>query len=191
MYLGLIVTSRCNAACTHCSTSCGPQRTEALPRDRILTLMDEAAASSKASGDDWMHFSISGGEPFLDFPLLIEAIAHGHRLGAETSCVSNAYWASSDAKAQGLLEQLKVAGLDLLAVSTSRFHQQFVKRSRVERALRIARDIGLDTQLKFVRTRSDEEDEATITAWAESCGRKRGPVHSADTNAARGWQRAG
>lgn len=132
--------------------------------------MDEAADLSRQTRDEWMHFSIAGGEPFLDFPLLLEAVAHGHRLGAEMSCVSNAYWASSDDRARSLLIQLKQAGLALLAVSTSRFHEPFVKRSRVERALRIAREVGLRSQLKFVRTRSDPETEADISQWAESAG---------------------
>lgn len=170
MYLALVVTARCNAACTHCSTNCGPQRTESLPREKLLSLMDEAAELSRQTRDEWMHFSITGGEPFLDLPLLLEAIAHGHRLGAQMSCVSNAYWASSDAKARSLLARLKQAGLHLLCVSTSRFHQQFVKRTRVERALRIAREIGLKSQLKFVRTRSDPEDESHITEWAKGAG---------------------
>lgn len=132
--------------------------------------MDEAAQLSDQTDDPSLHFSITGGEPFLDFELLRNIVAHGHRLGAEVSCVSNAYWASSDVKARALLEQLQDAGLDLLAVSASRFHEAYVKRTRVERALRIAQEIGLRSQLKFVTTRSDVETKAEITAWARNLG---------------------
>ena len=170
MFLALIITARCNAACTHCSTSCGPRRHESLPREKILSLMDEAAALAPHDGTGELAFGISGGEPFLDFKLLRDVVAHGKCLGAQISCVSNGYWATSDQKARELLGQLQDAGLDSLAISTSRFHEEFVKRRRVERALRAASALGIDCQLKYVRTRSDTEDDAAIESWARSAG---------------------
>lgn len=167
MKLVFMVTRRCNASCGHCSTSCGPSRSEALSRQDIFKVMDEAAALAEGGQ---LKFSITGGEPFLDLGLLRDVIAHGTALGADVSCVSNGYWATSPEKARTLLTDLKRAGLGLLAVSTSRFHQQFVKLQRVERALRAARDIGLPCALKFVRLRSDPDDADSMTAWGKAAG---------------------
>jgi MoaA/NifB/PqqE/SkfB family radical SAM enzyme len=127
--------------------------------------MDQAAAvwaSERAPGED-LHFSISGGEPFLDLALLTQIVGHGARLGAVVGCVTNAFWASSDVAAHAKLSLLKDAGLRLLAVSTSRFHQDFVRRQRVERALRTAESLGLRTVLKCSTTQTDFED---LERWA-------------------------
>lgn len=165
MQLGLIITARCNAACTHCSTSCGPQRIEALTRAQITELMDEAARLNK---DPELYFCISGGEPFLDFDLLLQIVAHGASLGAVVSCQSNGYWAANDLQAHDRLSRLKAAGLDVLGLSISRFHDDFVRRSRVHRALTFARDLGLTTVLKCA---VDQDGKSSgLEAWARSSG---------------------
>lgn len=167
MQLGLLITARCNAACTHCSTSCGPRQTTALSREDIFRLMDEAAAIEDGKP---LVFSLSGGEPFLNFDLLREIVAYGARLGGEVTCVTNGYWAASDEKARTLLATLRAAGLRRLGVSTSRFHQRYVKLARVQRALKIATDVGIDAVLKYATTRSDESEAAALEAWARSIG---------------------
>lgn len=170
MRFGFLITARCNASCTHCSVSSGPQRTEGLARDPLLRLIDEAAAvwrQERAPGEP-LQLSISGGEPFLQFPLLLEVVAHGARLGAQMSCVTNGFWAASDERARSRLYALKDAGLSLLAVSTSRFHQAFVKRERVERALAIARDVGLRTALKCALTAGDKDRADGLEQWARA-----------------------
>ncbi|MEQ1438892.1 radical SAM protein [Fontimonas sp. SYSU GA230001] len=167
MKLSLMFSARCNARCAHCSTSCGPHRTEALSREQIFGLMDQAA---EASHGEPLRIGLTGGEPFLDFPLLLEIVAHGKALGADMGCVTNAYWATSDDKARAVLSELKDAGLNRLAISASRFHQMYVNRRRVERALNAGRQVGLPCGLKYVHLRSDPEDERTIDAWARAAG---------------------
>lgn len=108
----------------------------------------------------------SGGEPFLDFVRLESLVTAGHELGATVTCVSNASWASSDEKCSDLLGRLRRAGLAALAVSSSGFHQQFVPRSRVERALRAAHEFGIQAHLKLVYRRSEEGSE--LVDWARS-----------------------
>lgn len=170
MKMALMFSARCNASCGHCSTSCGPHRTESLSRSKIFSLMGEAAALSQGEP---LKIGLTGGEPFLDFALLRDIVAHGKRLGAEMGCVTNAYWATSDEKARSLLSQLQDAGLLVLSVSSSRFHEEFVDARRVERALGAARDIGLQCELKGIRAHSDVDDEARIRAWAKSAGADR------------------
>lgn len=167
MLLGLIITAHCNASCSHCSTSCGPQRRESLPSDKIFSLMDEAAVL--AAGKP-LSFLLTGGEPFLDFARLLSIVAYGHRLGAVMTCVTNASWATSDGRARTRLAAIKAAGLSDLGISTSRFHQQFIKRQRVERALAAAREVGLRCTLKYARARTDTEDVDAVRAWALAAG---------------------
>ncbi len=168
MHIVIMTTDRCNAACTHCSTSCGPQRDVHLPRETIMRTMAEAA--DQVAADETLDFCFSGGEPFLDFELLHELVAYGHQLGASITCVSNAYWASSQPKATDLLKRLKNAGLNALAVSSSSFHEQFIKRSRVQRALATAQALGLETHLKFVSTATDPHAGHPMVLWAQQAG---------------------
>ena len=168
MKLAILMTARCNAACSHCSTSCGPRRDEHLSRDELFALMDQSMALSPDQADH--EFMLSGGEPFLDYDLLLALVAHGKNRGASVTCVTNGYWASSHERALELLAPLQAAGLTALAVSSSRFHQPYIKPRRVERVLAAARELGLHCTLKYVRVRSDEASEAEVRQWALQAG---------------------
>ena len=163
MQIGFMLTDRCNISCDHCDASCGPDKTGLLPSHAIQRLMREASGVQSAKP---LEICFSGGEPFLDFPRLESLVRAGQELGATVTCVSNASWASSDEKGLRLLGRLQRAGLSALAVSSSGFHQQFVPRSRVERALRIAHEFGIQAHLKLVYRRSEEDSE--LVDWARS-----------------------
>jgi len=167
MKLALLITARCNASCTHCSTSCGPHRREHLSREHIFRLIDQAAELDRSQK---LRILISGGEPFLDFDLLLEVVRHARAKRATVTCVTNAYWATSLEKARMLLLELKEAGLRSFAISTSRFHQEFIKKQRVERALQASREVGLPCTLKYVRTRADALDPGGVRSWACAAG---------------------
>lgn len=167
MQIGLLLTSRCNAACTHCATSCGPDKTAALSRPDLFRVMDQAAAIDDGRP---LVFSLSGGEAFLDFALLRELVAYGRKLGGETTCVTNGYWATTDDRARSMLAELRDAGLRALGVSTSRYHQRYVKLTRVQRALRIAHELGMETVIKYAQVRGDEAQVEELQAWAKDLG---------------------
>lgn len=165
MKLGLIITARCNASCAHCSKSYGPKRTERLRKDEIFRLMDEAATIEDGQ---ILKFDITGGEPFLDFALLVEVVSHGAKLGGVVTCVTNAYWARTDEFAKRKLVVLKQSGLTSLSVSVSRFHQQFVPLHRARRALTIASDLGISTELKGAITMRDLMSGGVLSEWERS-----------------------
>ena len=162
MRLGIVLTARCNAACTHCSKSYGPLRTESLGVNEVLRIMDEAA---EVADSEPLAFDLTGGEPFLDFDLLVDVVSHGSRLGAEVTCVTNAFWARSDEIARLKISRLKECGLTWLCVSVSRFHQEFVDLRRVRRALDAAMAFGIQTELKGAISRRDLEPEGVLSKW--------------------------
>jgi MoaA/NifB/PqqE/SkfB family radical SAM enzyme len=159
---GIILAARCNASCEHCSKNYGPRRTELLELSEILRFMDEAAATNT---DAELGFDLTGGEPFLDFDRLVAVTRNGTRLGAAVSCVTNAFWARSDDLARSRLEVLRAAGLTHLSVSVSRFHQRFVPLHRAERALRIAGELRMSTELKGAVTKADLRKGAALSKW--------------------------
>ncbi len=151
MRLGIEITGRCNAACLHCSSACGPTRRDQLSTNEILAVMDQAYEINPGQ----LEFVLTGGEPFLDRRRLRELIAHGTSLGAIVSCVSNGFWASSMPRALDVLGPLKEAGLRMIGISTSRFHRQYVAGQRVELAIAAAGQLGIRTVLKIAITKSD------------------------------------
>ena len=165
MRLGFILTARCNAACTHCSKSFGPTRTEALSQTHVFGLMDEAAAIDDGQP---LSFDITGGEPFLNFEMLVAVVAHGGQLGGEVTCVTNAFWARTDEISIAKLTELRNSGLTSLSVSISRFHQQFVPLHRAQRALHIAAQLGISTELKAAVTNDDLKVGGLVSRWQDS-----------------------
>jgi Radical SAM superfamily/4Fe-4S single cluster domain len=162
MELALVITARCNAACGHCSTGCSPYRKEALGKTEIIRLMDDA---SRIDDGEALQFHLTGGEPFLNFPLLLEVVAHGSSLKAGVSCVTNAYWAKTAEVAKEKLAALKDAGLTSLAVSVSRFHERYVPRRNARLALEAARDLKLLTELKGAIIMSDLDQGGLLAIW--------------------------
>lgn len=170
MRFGFLITARCNAACAHCTTNSGPYEEQELRADTVADLMDQAAAlwqQERAPGER-LEFCFSGGEPFTDFARLVGLVRHGAGLGAAVTCVTNGSWAVSDERARDRVAQLKEAGLTTLGVSTSRFHQQFVKRDRVRRALDAAREAGIRTALKCAITAVDRDGPHSLEQWARA-----------------------
>jgi hypothetical protein len=121
--------------------------------------------ASKIDDGSVLSFHLTGGEPFLNFPLLIESVAHGARLGAEVTCVTNAYWAKTPETAFEKLKSLKAAGLASLGVSVSRFHEQYVPRRNARLALEAAKALNLPTELKGAVITSDLKEGGLLETW--------------------------
>jgi len=83
-----------------------------------------------------LHFT--GGEPFLNFELLVEVVAIAHRLGIHSTFVeTNCYWCTDEQTALDKLSQLKQAGLDGMLISANPFVLEYVPFERTLRAARI------------------------------------------------------
>jgi len=164
MILGFVIGAQCNATCEHCGKGYGPTRREALSTDRIVRLMSEAALI--ADGEP-LCFAITGGEPFVRFESLVEIVTHAARLGAEVTCVTNAFWATTDELTVAKLAILRDSGLTELAISVSRFHQRFVPLRRVRRALETAVALGIATTLKGAVTKPDLQPGGELAEWKE------------------------
>lgn len=90
--------------------------------------------------NDGIHFS--GGEPFLNFDLLLKLTEMAHRLDIPaTFAETNGYWATSDSMARRQLRTLKDAGLDGILISANPFILEHVPFERTKRAVRISQEI--------------------------------------------------
>jgi len=146
---GLILSYRCSARCRHCMYACSKE----WPADwiseedagRILQgLAGRIHAGPYGSGvlslNHGLHFT--GGEPFLNFPLLSRCVETARELDipglfAETNC----FWATSENRAREMLASLKVRGLVGILISVNPFYLEYVPFERTERAIRVGREV--------------------------------------------------
>jgi len=67
----------------------------------------------------WIYFE--GGEPFLDYPLLLASVQMAGERGFKVGIVTNAYWATSNAEAMKLLQPFSGLVEDL-SISDDAYH---------------------------------------------------------------------
>lgn len=164
MEIALVLSSRCNALCDHCTTSCGPRARQTLSDDEVARVMSEAARIDDGIP---LAFHLTGGEPFLDFERLVSTVSRGARLNARVSVVTNAFWAKSEIVARQKLAALIEAGLSLLGVSVSRFHLRYVPLENARIALKVAGELKLPTELKGAVTMSDLAPDGLLAEWRD------------------------
>jgi MoaA/NifB/PqqE/SkfB family radical SAM enzyme len=89
-----------------------------------------------------VHYT--GGEPFLYYDRLVEAVAMARKLGAtRITCSTNCYWADDLEEARGMLGKLKEAGLTWFLISADAFHQDAVPLTNVRIAAQVRVELGL------------------------------------------------
>ena len=114
--LHILMTYQCTFECDHCFVWGSPKQSG------VMTLQDirEILAQGQALGTvESIYFE--GGEPFLYYPVLVQAVREAAQMGFSVGVVSNAYWATS---LEDAIEWLKpLAGLvEDLSVSSDLFH---------------------------------------------------------------------
>jgi len=87
-----------------------------------------------------LHFT--GGEPFLNFDLLLDSVRVADRLNIPSTFVeTNCFWCVSDEDTREKLKALKEAGLKGILISVNPFIIEYVPFERVERAVRISKEV--------------------------------------------------
>ena len=141
-YAGFMVTYWCNARCAFCYVHSAPNRGGDMPQDEALAMwrgLDQLAAEHGKT----MRIHLAGGEPFGDWPRLLSLIRAARDAGLTPleKVETNAYWATQDGLTRARFEQLDALGMEKLIVSSDVYHQEFIPFERVERCVRIAREV--------------------------------------------------
>ncbi len=160
---GVLLTYKCSAACRHCLYACSPT----WPADWISPDDLEACLAvlqSHIRPNPWGPHTISfnyglhftGGEPFLNFDLLLHGVQMAHdfqipSLFVETNC----FWCSNDEVTREKLQALKEAGLRGILISVNPFYAEYIPFERTERGIRLSKQVFgrnvLVYQLEFRR----------------------------------------
>ncbi len=136
---GLMVTTWCNARCASCYLACTPERTERMNPDDALRWWAQLIEASPHG----CRVHLTGGEPFGDWPGLIDLAERAHRegLGPLEAVETNAFWATDAGLVRRRLEALDAAGMGRLVISADPFHQQFVPIRRARLVARVGGEV--------------------------------------------------
>ncbi|MDZ7373485.1 MAG: radical SAM protein [candidate division KSB1 bacterium] len=136
--LGIILSYQCTNRCRHCLYSCSPRAREWMTIETLEAICDQLVHYRPTL----RSIHLAGGEPFLRFDFLVQAVEMLNRYRLPLAYVeTNAYWATSDQVARRKLEALRKAGLRAILISVSPFHAEFIPFERTERAIRIAEEV--------------------------------------------------
>jgi MoaA/NifB/PqqE/SkfB family radical SAM enzyme len=146
---GVLLSYKCTSACRHCMYACSPdwdaKWLDADSAEIILSQLFQAMRGKyphpgRVGVNDGVHFT--GGEPFLNFNLLVELTGLAGRPGIPTTFAeTNGFWATNDRIARERLRALKEAGLDGILISANPFILEHVPFERTERAVRISKEV--------------------------------------------------
>lgn len=141
-HLSLMLTRRCNIRCRHCCVDALPAsaREGDVARRDLENWVQQAAEEPKIT-----YLSLTGGEPFLVYPLLRRAVDLAAGRGLPVGVVTSGFWATSPAAARRKLAPLARWGQRFsLSLSIDRFHQEYVPLARIKNAILAAHELGIE-----------------------------------------------
>lgn len=162
--VALMLTRRCNIACGHCSVESNPRLAMGPTEAQVLERLDKLLASGTPS------IILTGGEPMLREPLVMEAIARCRRAGTISALVSNGFWGRQRAAAEAKLDALFGAGLDILTLSWDRYHAEHLGAECVEHIARAAHARDRPVQVSVTRGREEEPALEALRALGDELG---------------------
>lgn len=164
------VTHACPLVCVHCSSDAGPDGRAEMKRADCERIIAQAAAMGVS------NLTFSGGEPLV-WPYLEHAVAQASSLGLHTSLYSSGVVEQQ----ASLLRRLADAGLKRVAFSVYSAKQDEHERitrirgsyTMVLNAIRIAREVGLDTEVHFVPLKFNYRQLPSIADLGQRLGASR------------------
>ena len=146
---GLMLSYKCSAECRHCMYACSPRWSAdwISPEDleECLSLLAPRIRPSpwgarSMSLNYGLHFT--GGEPFLNYELLLTAVQIADQLDIPSTFVeTNCFWCRDDEVTRERLQRLKDAGLGGILISVNPFYAEYVPFERTERCIRISDEV--------------------------------------------------
>jgi hypothetical protein len=133
-----ILTYMCTLECEHCFVCSGPSAEGTFTPGQITRVLDQALQLGTV---DTVYFE--GGEPFLFYPVLLDAIRQSRERSFSVGIVTNGYFATSEENARCFLEPLAVLGISDFSVSDDIFHYENRQENAARRASVTALKMGL------------------------------------------------
>lgn len=146
---GIFLSYKCNSSCKHCMYACSPnwkgdwisEKDAEIVLTQLSDCVREKYSHSNRIGVNYgIHFT--GGEPFLNFDLLLKVVEIAKRKKIPFTFVeTNCFWCRDDKTAREKLTKLKNTGLDGILISANPFIVEHVPFERIERAAVIGEEV--------------------------------------------------
>ena len=145
---GIILSYKCTSSCRHCMFAGSPAwKADWMSEDLLKRTLGFLAGriAPTLDGPDGVGINqglcFTGGEPFLNFDLLIKAARQAAALGIPSAFVeTNGFWCKDDLTTKYNFLDLKEAGLKGVLVSVNPFIAEEVPFERTARAVRYGRE---------------------------------------------------
>ncbi len=134
--LGLILSYKCQAACAHCLYNCGPGWQDWMELEQV-----RGAIKATRQWPQPFQVHLTGGEPFLNFPLLLQAAEIATELGIPNYVETNAGWCVRETLVEERFRALRSVGLRAALISCSPFHAETIPPKRTLLAIQKALEI--------------------------------------------------
>ena len=144
-----MLSYKCSAACRHCMYACSPKwQGDWISENDLEGGLSQLAGRIEPSPwgvqtislNHGLHFA--GGEPFLNFELLVRAVEIADELEIPSTFVeTNCFWCRNDEVTREKLTLLKEKGLDGILISVNPFYAEYVPFERTERCVRLSVEV--------------------------------------------------
>ena len=178
--IGLILTYRCLPSCAHCLYNCGTGWHDWMSAEDVQIALKQAK-------DVWgqgFQVHLTGGEPFMNFPLLLEATQIAVALGIPVYVETNAGWCRDKGEAALRFRYLREAGMDAVLISVSPFHQETIPLQRTLDGISAAleafgsnRVIVYQSEWLPEMSRHDRMEPVPLDTYVEEFGQHQAGLH--------------
>ena len=151
--LHILLTYQCTRECDHCFVWGSPRQTGTLNSEQI----DDVLGQAKDAGVSSIYFE--GGEPFLNYATLRDAVYEAADMGFSVGIVSNAYWANSIMGAAWWLRPFEGKVSDL-SVSSDQYHFEKCLDENPQNAIIAAKYLDIPTGTISVAQPDEESKES-------------------------------
>ncbi len=146
---GLMLSYKCPAECRHCMYACSPRWAgDWITVDQLEQFLPQLAKVIEPSPHGRQYMSLNhglhftGGEPFLNFKLLLNAVEIAETLKIPSTFVeTNCFWCKTDDLTRERLHTLKDNGLKGMMISVNPFYTEHVPFERTDRCIRTSLEV--------------------------------------------------
>jgi MoaA/NifB/PqqE/SkfB family radical SAM enzyme len=152
--LHFLLTYQCTFACDHCFVWGSPWQQGTMTLENIQNFLQQAKDTQSIK-----NIAFEGGEPFLYYGTLLQAVKMAAEMGFRVGIVSNAYWATSPQDALVWLTPFQGL-IDGLTVSSDLYHYDEQLSRQAQSAQSAASELGIST-IGLISVAQPEEINAT------------------------------
>ena len=154
--LHFLTTYQCNYECDHCFVWSSPGQSGTMTLKQVRVILNQAL---DAGTIEWIYFE--GGEPFLYYAVLLQAVNEAAEMGFKVGLVSNSYWATAKEDAETWLKPF-VGLVQDLSVSSDLYHYDVKLSQQAKFATTAAENLGIPVGVISVAQPEDIDAAAAV-----------------------------